>query len=203
MHAFQPERIHVVNARPTLPRPSGDTALRLTTPPLSGVRVPTYPHSFASFALAFFYSTSMALTAKQQRFVAEYLIDLNATQAAIRSGYSEKTANEQGARLLANVSVAQAVQQAINQRSERTQVTADYVLRTIVETIERCKQAEPVRDRDGEATGEYKFEAGAVLKGAELLGKHLKMFTDKTELTGADGKPIEFTGITRRIIKTP
>lgn len=132
----------------------------------------------------------MSLTDKQQRFVAEYLIDLNATQAAIRAGYSEKTANEQGNRLLANVSVAPAIQAAIKKRSERTQVDADYVLRTIVGTIERCKQAEPVRDRDGEATGEYKFDAGAVLKGAELLGKHLKLFTDKTELTGANGAPL-------------
>ncbi len=132
----------------------------------------------------------MTLTDKQQRFVAEYLIDLNATQAAIRAGYSAKTANEQGSRLLANVSVAAAIQAAIKKRAERTQVDADYVLRTIVDTIERCKQAEPVRDRDGEATGEYKFDAGAVLKGAELLGKHLKLFTDKTELTGANGAPL-------------
>lgn len=132
----------------------------------------------------------MTLTDKQQRFVAEYLIDLNATQAAIRAGYSEKTAPAQASRLLINVNVAAAIQAAIKQRSERTQVDADYVLRTIVDTIERCKQAEPVRDRDGEATGEYKFDAGAVLKGAELLGKHLKLFTDKTELTGANGAPL-------------
>lgn len=132
----------------------------------------------------------MTLTDKQQRFVAEYLIDLNATQAAIRAGYSEKTAPAQASRLLINVNVAAAIQAAIKQRSERTQVDADYVLRTIVDTIERCKQAEPVRDRDGEATGEYKFDAGAVLKGAELLGKHLKLFTDKTELTGANGVPL-------------
>lgn len=132
----------------------------------------------------------MSLTDKQQRFVAEYLIDLNATQAAIRAGYSEKTAPAQASRLLINVNVAAAIQAAIKQRSERTQVDADYVLRTIVDTIERCKQVEPVRDRDGEATGEYKFDAGAVLKGAELLGKHLKLFTDKTELTGANGAPL-------------
>lgn len=46
------------------------------------------------------------LNAKQQRFVDEYLVDLNATQAAMRAGYSERTANEQGARLLAHVSVS-------------------------------------------------------------------------------------------------
>jgi len=132
----------------------------------------------------------MTLTAKQQRFVAEYLIDLNATQAAIRAGYSEKTAGSVGGENLKKPEIAAAIQASMNQRTERTQVDADYVLRTIVDTIERCKQAEPVRDRDGETTGEYKFDAGAVLKGAELLGKHLKLFTDKTELTGAGGAPL-------------
>ena len=52
------------------------------------------------------------MTAKQERFVEEYLIDLNATQAAIRAGYSPKTANEQGARLLAKVSIQAAVSKA-------------------------------------------------------------------------------------------
>jgi phage terminase small subunit len=70
----------------------------------------------------------MALTAKQERFVAEYLIDLNATQAAIRAGYSEKTANEQGSRLLANVKIAAAVAEAQAKRSQRTQITQDMVL---------------------------------------------------------------------------
>ena len=82
-------------------------------------------------------------TPKQQCFIEEYLVDLNATQAAIRAGYSEKTANEQGSRLLANVSVAAAVEEAMAERSERTKVTQDCVLETIVETVERCKQASP------------------------------------------------------------
>lgn len=70
----------------------------------------------------------MALTDKQRRFVDEYLVDLNATQAAIRAGYSEKTACEQSSRLLANVKVATAIQEAMKFRSERTQITADMVL---------------------------------------------------------------------------
>lgn len=70
----------------------------------------------------------MPLTPKQQCFVDEYLIDLNATQAAIRAGYSARTANEQGARLLANASVAAAIQAGQAERSERTQITADQVL---------------------------------------------------------------------------
>lgn len=71
----------------------------------------------------------MALkSAKQKLFVKEYLVDLNATQAAIRAGYSVKTANEQGARLLANVSVQEAIQEAMNKRSERTEITAEMVM---------------------------------------------------------------------------
>lgn len=70
----------------------------------------------------------MALTARQQRFVDEYLKDLNATQAATRAGYSKKTANEQGCRLLANVSVESAIAKRMKSRSERTQITQDMVL---------------------------------------------------------------------------
>lgn len=68
------------------------------------------------------------LTAKQQRFCDEYLVDLNATQAAIRAGYSEKTACEQGARLLANVKVQKYIQKRKNDRVERTEITQDMVL---------------------------------------------------------------------------
>ena len=71
------------------------------------------------------------MTPKQQRFVDEYLVDLNATAAARRAGYSERTANEQGARLVANVSVRSAIVEAQKRRSERTQIDADWVLRTL------------------------------------------------------------------------
>ncbi len=73
------------------------------------------------------------MTPKQQAFVREYLIDLNATQAATRAGYSEATANEQGARLLANVSIAAAINAELEKRAARTQINADYVLNRLVE----------------------------------------------------------------------
>ncbi len=69
------------------------------------------------------------LTPKQRRFVDEYLVDLNATQAAIRAGYSPKTANEQGARLLAKVSVHAAIAERMKARQERTEITQDRVLK--------------------------------------------------------------------------
>lgn len=75
----------------------------------------------------------MTLTPKQQRFVDEYLVDLNGTQAAIRAGYSAKTANEQAARLLAKASVKAAIDGAKAMRSERTRIDADHVLARLVE----------------------------------------------------------------------
>lgn len=157
------------------------------------------------------------LTQRQRRFVDEYLIDLNGTQAAIRSGYSQKTANEQSTRLLANVHIQQYLAARMKAREERTEITQDYVLTTIRDTIERCKQASPVTYKngdpvlvatpDGKIVPAYAFEPVAVLKGAELLGKHLKMFTDKLEHTGAGGGPIrqeitdarEFTEIAKQV----
>lgn len=70
----------------------------------------------------------MSLTPKQARFVEEYLVDLNATQSAIRAGYSAKTAGQAGERLLRNVEIAAALQEAQAKRSERTEITQDMVL---------------------------------------------------------------------------
>ncbi|WP_336193336.1 terminase small subunit [Providencia stuartii] len=75
----------------------------------------------------------MALTDKQEAFCREYLIDLNATQAAIRAGYSEKTANEQGSQNLVKLSIQKRIQELMNDRSERLEITADYVLNRLVE----------------------------------------------------------------------
>ena len=69
-----------------------------------------------------------ALSPKQERFVAEYLVDLNAAQAAIRAGYSPKTAKEQGARLLTNVHIQKAVQERRQQHQANTGLTAERVL---------------------------------------------------------------------------
>lgn len=71
------------------------------------------------------------LTPQQARFVEEYLVDLNATQAAIRAGYSARTAYSQGQRLLKHVEVAKAIKAAMDARSERVSVTADDVLREL------------------------------------------------------------------------
>ena len=133
--------------------------------------------------------TMSKLTPKQEMFAKEYLQDLNATQAAIRAGYSPRTAKQMGTENLAKPVLAAAIQKAMAERAKRTEIDADYVLNSIRETMERCKQAEPVRYQngdpvmidtpDGEIVPAYKFDSTAVLKGAELLGRHLAMFTDR------------------------
>jgi len=125
------------------------------------------------------------MTPKQQMFVQEYLIDLNATQAAIRAGYSAKTAEEQGYQLLRKTSVKAAIQAAMEKRAEETGIDAKFVLNGIVKLIERCEQAVPVLDHEGNPTGEWRFESNSAMRGYELLGKHLKLFTDKVEQSGS------------------
>jgi len=71
------------------------------------------------------------LNEKQKRFAAEYLIDLNATQAAIRAGYSEKTAGQKGFDLLKKVEIQKAVRAGMQERSERTEITQDRVLQEL------------------------------------------------------------------------
>lgn len=108
----------------------------------------------------------MALTPKQARFVQEYLIDLNATQAAVRAGYSERTACEQGSRLLANVKVQAALQAAMQARQARTEVTQDYVIGKLVEIAD--KAASDCQDSD--------LKYSNKIKALELLGKHVGAF---------------------------
>ena len=124
----------------------------------------------------------MALTPKQALFVKEYLVDLNATQAAIRAGYSTKTAGSQAHDLLKKPEIQELVSSCATARAKSVDITAEYVLSTIKNTIERCAQAEQVVDKDGVPSGEYKFDSAAVLKGSELLGKYLKLFTDKQQI---------------------
>ena len=107
----------------------------------------------------------MKMTNKQKAFVSEYLIDLCATKAAIRAGYSAKRADAIGHENLRKPEIKAAIQLAMKQREERTQVTQDYVITKIRDTIERCSGGD-----------DEEFNPQAVLKGCELLGKHLGLF---------------------------
>lgn len=127
------------------------------------------------------------MTDKQKRFITEFLVDLNATQAAIRAGYSRQTAYSIGQRLLKNVEVKEAINSAIKERETRTEITADYVLTNLREIVERCMQKQPVFTKGEQATDEqgrnvWTFNARDAIKALELLGKNLGLFIDKTEI---------------------
>lgn len=143
------------------------------------------------------------MTPKQEQFVREYLIDLNATQAAIRAGYSEKTANEQGARLLANASVKAAIEAAKAERSQETKIDAAWVLKRLAEEAQadmadlytETGAIKPVhewpliwrqglvagikhqelRDSEGNRTGEFIVDVKVSdrVRRLELIGKHV------------------------------
>lgn len=131
------------------------------------------------------------MTPKQQRFVEEYLIDLNATAAAIRAGYSKHTAHAIGQENLRKPIIAAAVREKQEQRSQRTEIDQDWVIEQLTTIAKRCMQAEPVI-RDGKETGEFTFQPAPANRAVELLGKNIGMFNDKVELTGKDGGPIEY-----------
>ena len=109
------------------------------------------------------------LTPKQQRFVEEYLIDLNATQAAIRAGYSEKTAKEIGSENLTKPNIAKAIQEAQESLSNKTQLTVDIVVQGLL--------------KEAQDYAEGSTQSARVSAWAHL-GKHLGMFKDKIEHSG-------------------
>jgi phage terminase small subunit len=153
---------------------------------------------------------AVELTPRQSRFVDEYLIDLNATAAAERAGYSAKTAYSQGQRLLKNVEVANEIQQRMDERSDRVKIDADFVLQGIAKNIARCEQGSPIVDRngepvmtetpDGDIAPAWRYDATNALKGYELLGKHLKLFTEKHDHTSSDGSMGRFERVEVSIV---
>lgn len=93
----------------------------------------------------------MSLTAKQARFVEEYLLDLNATQAAVRAGYSQKTAKDIGCQNLAKLDIANAIAEAQAERSNRTEINQDWVLQKLAEIV-NANMADYVSvDEDGQS----------------------------------------------------
>ena len=156
------------------------------------------------------------LTEKQQRFVDEYLIDLNATQAAIRAGYSAKTADVQGSRMLGNVKVQQAIAEAMAKRSKRTGVNQDRVVLELAKlafvkmtdlvdgngkikdtaTDDDLSCIESIKykhsDTDTGYSVEREVKISSKLKALELLGKHLGMWNDKLDVNIAS--PIVISG---------
>ncbi|EMB4322218.1 terminase small subunit [Pluralibacter gergoviae] len=161
----------------------------------------------------------MALTDKQEAFCREYLIDLNATQAAIRAGYSDKTANRIAANLLSKVGIQNRISGLKTKRNKSIGIDASYVLKRLVEIdqmdvldiLTETGDLKPVAlwpklwrtslsgldiiamAGDGDKAALLKkIKWPDKIKNLELLGRHVSVqaFKDKTELTGADGGPV-------------
>tara|TARA_R100001086_G_C11848201_1_gene260872 strand:- start:24602 stop:25105 length:504 start_codon:yes stop_codon:yes gene_type:complete len=133
---------------------------------------------------------------RHETFCHEYLKDLNATRAYkdVYKTKNQRTAESAAQRLLSNVEVQRRVQELMDERSERVKIDADYVLNTIQEVAERCMQRAPVMVRlgkemvqaiDEEGRHVWRFDSSGANKSLELLGKHLKLFTEKFEHSGS------------------
>jgi len=128
------------------------------------------------------------ITPKQQRFVDEYLVDLNATQAAIRAGFSERTARSQGQRMLTNVDIAKLISRAMQKRSQTTQITAERVLQELA----RVAFFDPRRllnaDGSPKPINELDDDTAAVLAGMDV--------SEEWEGSGEDRR---FVGYTKKV----
>lgn len=147
------------------------------------------------------------MTQKQKRFIEEYLIDLNATQAAIRAGYSSATAKDIGCENLAKPNIRAQIDRVMAERSKRTGVNAERVIQELAK-IAFVNAAEVIDPKTatvkedalpedtaaiqsvkvktfGEDGLEREIKMADKIKALELLGKHLGMFKDKLELSGS------------------
>lgn len=156
------------------------------------------------------------MTKKQNRFVEEYLIDLNATQAAIRAGYSPNTAEQIGYQLLQKTSVLNEISKAMAERSKRTGVNQDRIVLELAKfafvnmtdivdkkgeikdtaTADDLSCIESIKykhsDTDSGSSVEREVKIGSKIKALELLGKHLGMWNDKVDVNVA--VPIVISG---------
>ncbi|MBD1223279.1 terminase small subunit [Virgibacillus halodenitrificans] len=137
------------------------------------------------------------LTAKQQRFVDEYLIDLNATQAAIRAGYSKKTARQAGAENLSKPNISKAIDERLKEKQEKLIMKQDEILEILTQQGRRespdyqvVLAEKPSFDDNGNFLGverkpeivELPTQNKDVIKAVETLGKYYKLWTDKQEI---------------------
>lgn len=138
------------------------------------------------------------MTNKQKRFCEEYLVDCNATQAAIRAGYSEKTARQTAAEILSKPDIRGYIDELLANMQDKTIASAEEVMQYLTSVLRGQSEAEIVVV---EGTGDGCSDARKImkapdekerLKAAELLGKRYSLFSDKVNLEGA--VPVILTG---------
>jgi phage terminase small subunit len=123
---------------------------------------------------------------RHELFCREYIIDYIGTQAAIRAGYSKKTAHVQASELLKNPKVLARIRELQKEQTERLAITSDWVVQQLVDVVKKSKEPEPVMKWDADKkqiveSGEYTFDSKGATKALELLGKHLGMYVEKVE----------------------
>lgn len=126
-----------------------------------------------------------ALTPREAQFVREYLIDKSGTHAAIRAGYSERSARKTAYEMLQKPHIKAYVNKELKAQAERTLITADQVLLDLQRIAQKAEKAQ---------------EYAAATRALELLGKRYRLFTEKHEHSGPGGTPIEFTEVRRTIV---
>ncbi|EAO5935009.1 TPA_asm: terminase small subunit [Salmonella enterica subsp. houtenae serovar 48:g,z51:-] len=171
------------------------------------------------------------LTDKQELFAREFIKDLNATQAAIRAGYSEKSSRNQGARMMANDDILNRIAELKSDRNEQVGVDAAYVLRRLTEIDQMDVldillangELKPIKDwpkvwrttlSGMDVVEMASAESAALLKkikwpdkvkNLELLGKHVTVQAFKeqtaTEITGANGGPVRYADMSEELLE--
>ena len=140
------------------------------------------------------------LTDKQMKFCDEYLIDLNATQAAIRAGYSETSARQLASEMLTKHNIQDYIAERQAALREKTLISTEWVVNRLKEISDRCMQAEPVmiRTEDGMVeSGEYKFDSSGANKATELIGRHIGIFEKDNKQKAQPEVKITFNGETK------
>ena len=116
------------------------------------------------------------LTPKMERFVDEFMISLNATEACLKAGYKTTNPNRVGSELKRHPLVMRTIEERTADKRERQTLSEDFIINKLINIVANTESGNPQ----------------AALRGLELLGKHLGLFKDRTEISGPDGKAIEY-----------
>lgn len=146
---------------------------------------------------------------RHESFIRAYAGEANffAAEAARRAGYSARTAKEKGYQLLCRRDVQARLTDLLTARRAASELSDEYVLDRLREIVDRCMQAVPVLDREGNRTGDWKFNPTGANKALELLGRHLGLWNDKLALQLTEAKAREIleraAGVIVRHVKDP